>query len=127
MKQFHLNAKNCSGRGVRVEFLDPSQCESLLVANAKLLGPEGTMVDLQVAAQRDGVRLMIREVTVDAGLSELGGAKWKSVSLADKPEEYKSYFNAKDDKILTRLYREFHEVTEDEVAAISGKALEVVV
>lgn len=125
--QFHLNAPACSGRGVRIKLLSPDETNQLMLDAAKILGSEGTMVELKKLEWSMGVRQMICSVTVQKGLKDVMGedVSWKDYDRQLMDQEYKKLFGPKDDAILQALYRQYHEVSQAEVDAIAGKALPV--
>lgn len=126
MDQLHLNAKRCSGRGVRVRQLTPAQLDKIMLNAAKLLDPNSTtMLELRQAAMRDGINAMIVEYTEEKDLKDLGTAHWKKASLDYLNDHYSELFTGKDDKLLSAVYREYHEVDESEVKDIMGKLLPV--
>ena len=127
MQQLHLNAKRCSGRGVRIRQLSPAQLDSIVLNAAKLLDPGATMLELRQASMRDGINAMIVEYTEEEHLADLGSANWKKASLEFLNDNYSKLFTSKDDKILSAVYREYHEAEESEIRDIMGKALDVAV
>ncbi len=76
---------------------------------------------------------MVAEVTIQKDLPDQDGvqaASWKPVGLSEleldsSPYAYDKVFTAKDDSVLSHLFRQWHEAGPAEVAAILGKALMV--
>ena len=50
--------------------------------------------------------------------------KWKTPKPGDF-DEFGKYFTPKDVAVMEAIFREFHEVTDEELKAITGKALPV--
>ena len=112
-----------SGRGVRVKELSPSKKDHVTKNAAKLSGKDASVVDFRMCELHEGVVAMLSEVTVDKGLGDLllPEVKWKSTNPGDLDDNYDSYFSSKDDTVLSNIYRKLHEVTFDELEAISLK------
>ena len=122
-----LNAKFCSGRGVRFKVLDPYEHDAITLDAAKVVGMEGTMIELRKLEWKMGVKRMIVAVTKDGGYKDTDDliskeAAWRKMTVKDLDEEYNKLFTAKDDQFLCAMFRQYHEVSEDELQAISGKA-----
>lgn len=126
--QVHLAGKGCSNRGVRFKTLSPDEVEKVNVDAAKLVGTEATIVELKKRVWAMGVRRMVQEYS-DPALSEEGlqakGIKWKKTSVQELDEKIATIFEAKDCAYLEALYRQYHEITEPELQALSGKVLAV--
>jgi len=125
MQQIHLNAKRCSGRGIRVKSLTPAQLDRITLSAAKMLDESGTMVELHQLSMRDGINAMIIEYTVETDLKDLATATWKKTSPQELDNSYSTLFTGKDDKIISAVYREYHMANDDEIKDIMGKALDV--
>jgi hypothetical protein len=127
MNQIHLNGKQCSGRGVRFKSLPPDESDKISADAAKLIGSEGTFVELKKTEWRMGVRKMIREVTVEGGLKTCMGddVKWQKVTPMSLDSDFDKLFTSKDAALLAAVYREYHEVNEKDIEDIVGKALAV--
>ncbi len=131
MFQAVIIAKNCCGRGVRYRQLDPFEHDQVLTDAAKVVGPEATMIELRKQELSMGTRRMICAVTKSGGYAKpddvlaLPETEWKKMSQKDLDEDFTKLFNAKDYNVLRRIYMELHEVSDDDVLAISGKALTV--
>lgn len=126
--QVLLNASKCSGRGVKFRQLTADEADSCLLDAAKIAGQNATGLEIKKLEWRLGVRAMIVEVTVDKGLkdeSQLQTAQWKKVDRVWLDQNFSELFNVKDGKILESLYRQFHEVNDEEIEQIAGKALPV--
>lgn len=123
--QVLLGGKRCSGRGVRFRELSSPEHDQLTLDAAKLLGPEGTMLELRKIESRMGVRSMIVEVTRQSGLKNLTEATWDKVTTADVEARWSELFTAKDDAVLLDLFRSFHEVTQAEMEDISKTVVAV--
>lgn len=137
MFQALLNVPGCSGRGVRYRLLPPSERDAVLKKAASAAGEKASGIDMRLTEFREGIKAMLVSVTAETGFTtfeQLAGTaekptKWEALS-AEKlelpgPLMYDALFNAKDDAVLTGLYRRAHEVTQAEVDAIAGKALPV--
>jgi hypothetical protein len=127
MHQVFLDGKNCSGRGVRFRDLDPTEVEQITIDAGKGLTTDASMLELRKTEWRLGSRRMITAVTEGKALKEadLPTAKWIDVNEQYLDAHYTSLFTAKDNALLTALYREYHEINEDELDAISKKVLTV--
>lgn len=121
--QIHLNAKKCSKRAVRFKVLSPAEAGSLMDQAAKIVGPQGTMIELRRTQWSLCVQAMLTEYTDPT--DEPMGAKWFKASTQQMAADYDKLFTAKDDQILISMYREYHEVDQEEIDSISGKALTV--
>lgn len=119
-----------SGRGARLVELLPSEKDKVMRDSASLVGKDASMMDFKLEEIRNGVCTMIKELTTTKGhksSDELRaeGIKWREVSKMDIVDNYDEYFTAKDDLVLSSLYRRFHEVSMDEIDAIAGKVQKV--
>lgn len=120
----HLNSLRCSGRAVRFVPLDPAELEEVQMLASKEIDERSSFIDLKRAEWKYGVAQMIKEVSVQADPSmDPNGAdiKWRKVTPAILDSEYKSLFTAKDHQLLVVLYRQYHDVSDEEIKAIAGK------
>lgn len=123
--QYHLNGKRMSGRAVRVKPVDPAQAEHNLANAAKLVGKEATMLELKKVEWRNGVKSFVVEYSDPCkDPMTLTDKQWHKVSVGTF-DDLGKFFTAKDMAFLEHLYREEHEINQDEVDAIAGKALPV--
>jgi hypothetical protein len=128
--QIHLQGQSFSGRGVRYRELDPFEVEENLKGAAKILGAEATPFELKKTEWRNGAKQMIVEFSEPCedllAVDENGKpkAKWRKMT-PDVLEDFSSYFKTKDLAVLEHIYRQNHEVLQNEVEAIVGKALPV--
>lgn len=123
----HLKGFACSGRAVRFVPLDPTEHESVqLLATKEIDEKTGTMIDLKRIEWRMGVHQMIKQVSAgpvaDPNAADI---KWIKVNPAMLDAQYKDFFKTKDHQLLIALYRQYHDVSDDEIKAISGKVLTV--
>jgi|SRR6478735_289675 len=128
--QYHLNGKGFSGRGVRLRQLEQPELDAAFRTAAKLAGAEATMADVRVIEQHECVLRMVLEVTEKGGLATLEGAAWRKVTQQELEDEEGRYrfgklFTAKDTAFLRRIHRDWHQLSEAEVEAISGNGLPV--
>lgn len=122
--QIHLNGKHCCKRGVRFKTLSPSEIDKITLDAAKVIGPEGTMIELRKAEWLMGVKHMLTHVSDPC--DDLATAKFRKVTMQDLDgDNYDDLFTPRDHNLLVQLYREYHEVTQEEVDKIMGKALPV--
>jgi len=119
-----LKGKGFSGRAVRVRELDPLDVEKNLTAAAKTVGANATVIELKKTEWRNGVKLMIAELSEPCEDPLAANVKWKKVDLATL-EDLGSLFKVKDVLALEQIYRESYEVTQTDLDAITGKALPV--
>lgn len=131
MIQVHLSGKRCSGRGVRFRELSASEVEENAENAAKVaLDPTAKInanaaMDLKKAEWRMGSKRMVVAVTKKEGLKDLSGAEWMPLTQAELDADWAKYFNAKDSAMLQALYREYHEISDEEIEAVVGKAVVV--
>lgn len=132
MMQIVLNAKTCSGRGVRCRLLTLDERHKIYENAALDVGAEATVMQLRVREGKDAVSAMVTDVTEKTGFktpSELvkagADAGWKKVTFQELNDNSAKYFNAKDMSVLVNLFRKLHDVTDKEVDDILGEALEV--
>ena len=100
-----------SKRQVRVKVLTPTEKDVATKVAAKVAGMDASVVDFRLSAIRECVYAMIHQVMTDE-------EKW----LSFESDMYDTYFTAKDDEILSGLYRRLHEVSSEDLEAIAGKA-----
>ncbi len=122
--QYHLKGKGHSGRAVRVEALPPHEAEDMLTSAAKLAGPEAGPLQIKKIEWRNGSKAFIKSYTDSCEDPLAEGVKWKKPTPGQF-DEMASYFTSKDCQVLEALYRDYHEVTQVELEAITGKALPV--
>lgn len=127
VNQFVLIGKNMSGRGVRFLPLLPPEHSKVMLDAAKQMGPESTVIELKSTEWTMGVRRMILAVTKETGLVDplANGATWRKLNAAQIDEEYDTLFNSKDDAVLKGIYRDYHEVSADEIDTLRGKVIAV--
>jgi len=122
--QIHLNGKHCCQRGVRFKTLGPSDIDKITLDAAKVIGPEGTMIELRKAEWLMGVKQMLTHISDPC--TDIETAKFRKVTMQDLDgENYDGLFGSRDHSFLVQLYREYHEVTQEDVDKIMGKALPV--
>lgn len=123
----HLKGLHCSGRAVKFQPLDPDERDAILLLAAKEVGADGTMIDLKRMEWKYGVHKMIKQVSVEPvdGDPNDPSVKWKKHTPETMDQEYSKLFTAKDHALLTAAFRVYHEVSDQEVNAIVGKALTV--
>src|SRR6185312_8434929 len=113
----HLKGKRCSGRAVRFVELDPDLKDELMLQAAKAVGKDSTVIELKRKEWKLGVLTIIKEVSVDPvkGDPNGGDVKWKKYTFDEIESAYSTLFTAKDHALLTATFRDFHEVTEEEI------------
>jgi len=117
-----------SGRAVRYETLTVEQVEKCEQLAAVALTKESTVLEFQNAAAREGVELMIREVSKPVAKAKLeaGEVTWEKVGAEQLHGKLGDYFTPKDINALKSIYLREHVVTKEEVDSIlEGKVLEV--
>lgn len=124
LTQIHLKGKRFSGRGVKLRALDPLECEDVFTSAAKVAGKEATFIELHAIASRNGVKRFVAEITEPVDTID-EKTKWKKVSMEYMDEHFQTVFTPKDIVVLEKMYRDFHDVSQDEVDAIVGKAIPV--
>lgn len=132
MKQFVLKGKGCSGRGVRIRTLSPTQRSTIIETAARSLGADGTVVELRAAEAVASVNSMVVAITEQTGLkdsaeliSKAAELKWLPMTAELLDENFSKYFGAKDQSALIAIFRSYHEVTEKEVDDILGEVQDV--
>ena len=126
--QVLLDGKQCSGRGVRFRTLDPVEHEQVMITAGRAIDENASMLELRKVEWRIGVRRMLTAVTKQDGLTEasLATAEWQPVTEQALDGSYVQLFTAKDNAVLTALYRQYHEISETELDSIAKKVLRVV-
>lgn len=124
MQQYHFKGKGFSGRAVRIEELDLNQCSSNLLAAAKIVGPDATGLELKKVEWRTAIKQMIVEISDPCEDPLDASVKWKKVKPVDL-DDLSIYFKPKDMTALENIYRQYHELGESELEAITGKAIPV--
>lgn len=123
LQQYHLVARECSGRAVRVRQLSPGELDRVLDAAYKQVGDNGTMIQLYNAEAQIGVVTMIHSYSdpCERGQDMAPERKWTPVNdqirqvLANDPL---SLFNAKDWDLLGKIYQRTHKANPAEVEEI---------
>lgn len=123
----HLKGNRCSRRAVRVIELLPDEKDDLMLQAAKAVGQDASIIELKKREWKMGVLSMIKQVSTEPVTGDPNGpdVKWKSYDYQTIETDYSKLFTSKDHALLVAAFRSFHEVTDDEVAAIVGKALPV--
>src|SRR5579859_5199862 len=107
--QVHLKGMACSGRGVRMAQLTPTERDKILLLSAKEVGQEGTMIELKRAEWKNGVHQMIKQVTLtpveDPNSPDV---KWKQYTPQALDEAYEELFTAKDHNLLMAIFRTYN-------------------
>ena len=125
VEQYHLKGPRHSGRAVRLKELSSSDVNENLTQAAKLVSKDASVLELRKAEYRLGIQRFVVEIS-DACADPLDPTvKWKKVDPASFTEGLDSFFTAKDVQILEALYREYHEVSQQSLDDIMGKAIPV--
>lgn len=119
--QFHLNGKRCSGRAVRVQQLDDQAVADNLTAAAKTLGKDAIYAELKKLEWKMGIRQFVVAISDPCTDPFAADVKWRKVNASDFEDGLKTFFTAKDVMVLEALYREYHEVSTEELEIITGK------
>lgn len=125
LEQFHLTGKRHSGRAVRVEALDDVSVSENLTNAAKQVSGEATIVELRTIEKRLGLQLFIKEISEPTKNPLDPSLKWTKVNAASFEDGLSTFFTAKDVQVLEAIYRDFHEITKDELEMIMGKGMVV--
>lgn len=120
--EYHLKGKGHSGRALRLKPLGPSQVESNLTNAARLVGKDALYFELKKSERRSGIKEMIVEFTDPVDDPRAEGTKWRKPTH-DQFVDHDEYFTAKDWAVLESIYSDYHEVSAEEIEAISGKAV----
>ena len=134
MMQLLLNAKRCSGRGVKIRTLSPDERDRASIVAAKVAGKDAQIIEFSTAQLKEFVTLSVVEVTKQSGFKTMDDlmkpdVEWIKVTPAEfafeGPLKYSKLFNAKDDDILGHVVNSLLVASRDEVEDIVGKALMV--
>jgi hypothetical protein len=127
ISQLHLAGENHSWRGVRIRDLTTPQRRKVENDAAKLVGQDGSLMELRNETLAQALLLMVVEVTADPVETLNGQAKWVKTPLASlsQPGEWDRLFTARDTQALERIYNQRHEMSLTEVELLSGKLLPV--
>jgi len=130
--QIHLNAKNCSGRGVRLKDVGPNGRQEASISAAQLVGENSTVGEYRALLNRELLKRSIISVTEKTGIANVNDL------LAYPPEGWKKYtigeletgkldelFTSKDSVILASIMEMIYDASQKEVDAIMGGALPV--
>lgn len=124
--QIHLKAPNMSQRGVRLRLLSYPVVQQCQNDAAKLVGPDAGFAAFRNAYHSEALRRFVAEVSEPAGtLTE--DTPWRALTVADLTTpggayQLESMFSAREIAVLESLFRQHHEVTQDELDMITGKA-----
>lgn len=114
-----------SGRAVRVESLDDISVANYQSAAAKQLSGDFTYGEFKEKECTLGLKEFIKEISEPCTDPLDPKVKWTKVNLTHFEEGFSKYFTTKDMQVLKALYREFHDLSKDELDAITGKAIPV--
>jgi hypothetical protein len=131
----HLCARGCSRRAVRYRVLGPDMISHIESQVSHAIAEKATQYDFSHAVVTMALEQMILEISEpDVTSARYKGQPEKPGDPAPKPIEFqtvgadllhqvwKSYFNAKDTAILTRVYSQEHTVSSDELDEVmAGK------
>lgn len=121
----HLTGFKCSKRAVRFEMLDPDMRENIAALAAKEAGPDTSMIEYKRNEWKLGVHQMIRQVSEPCDDPLDSKVRWKKYTAETLDEAYKELFTSKDHQILVSLFRQYHDVSDEEIKSIQGKVLTV--
>jgi len=123
--QVHLKGKFHSGRAVRIKEMTAGEVEKNSRDSALVAG-SGSILSVKQAEWRSGAKAFIVEYTKEPVEDVTAvGAEWVKASPLSFLEKFDKLFTAKDIAVLEQLFRDMHEVSEDAVNDILGKALTV--
>lgn len=130
MKKLFQTLLPGTGRGLKFRGLPPREHDTLMTEAGKLVGKDSSMIELKRKEWSLGVQKFIHSVTVEDGFKtsddlRAEAVKWRRVTEQDLDSNFDEWFDAKDYAMMLDLFRQHHEISQDEVAAISGKVLEV--
>lgn len=124
IQQIHLIGKYHSKRVVQVRMLDSFEVEDNLTSAAKMLGKGVEYFEVKKAEWRNGVKKFIVAYSAPMDKAE-GDIKFTKADQGTMDGEYTKLFTSKDTQVLEGVYRDFHEVSQEDIDAIMGKALPV--
>lgn len=125
MDQYHLIGPRHSNRAVRVKELTSADASENLTQAAKLVSKDASVLELRKAEYRLGIQRFVVEISEPCADPLDPKVKWKKVDPASFTEGLDAFFTAKDVQVLEALYREYHEVTQQALEDIMGKAIPV--
>ncbi len=121
----HLKGKYHSGRVVHVKMLDSAEIEDNQLQSGKLLDKDNaSYYDLKKIEWKNGLRRFV--IAVSDPVTEMTKeTKVRKVTPMDLDASFAEFFTSKDAKVLEQMYRDYHEVSQEEIENIAGKALTV--
>ena len=126
--RLHLFGPGHSGRAIRYRVLTPDEVEKAEQLAEADVNESTTVLALDKAVVREGLHMMIREVSEPVkpeALPALTAEQWRKVDPRALSTDWPKLFTAKDTKLLQRLYRREHLVTEADLDKLmSGKVRE---
>jgi hypothetical protein len=127
ISQLHLAGENHSWRGVRIRDLSTPERRQVENDAAKLVGEEGSLMQLRNETLSQALFRMVVEVTKEPVQSLGNGEQWVRTPLASLaiPGEWDRLFTARDTQALERIYNKRHEMSPTEVDLLAGKLLPV--
>lgn len=125
--QVHLNLRGMSGRGVRLRVLPYTAIQAAQNEAAKLVGPGAAFTEFRNAYHSAVLTHFVAAVTPPGQEKLTEKTPWRDVTVADLTSPTSEFclermFRAREIAILEQLFRAEHEITEDELALITGKA-----
>jgi hypothetical protein len=134
MKQILLKGAGYSGRGVRLQVLQPAQIDAIREESAKAMPSDEDVSKeakqaIWLSHQRtSGIAAMVVEVTERAGFTkkeDLVSAAWKKTTVDELTDSPEKYFTTKDLDALGAIYFQLHVAQQTEVDDILGEAQDV--
>lgn len=121
MEQYHLKGARHSGRAVRVESLDFAQVSQNLDDAVKFISEGATYAQLKKKEWALGITQFVKEISDPCVDPMDPSVKWKKVTVADFEEGFGKFFSTKDMMALEAIYRDYHDLSKEELDAIVGK------
>lgn len=90
-----------------------------------MMGADAIYPELKKREWAIGIKQFIREMSEPCTDPLDPKVKWKKMDVSCYDEGLAKYFTVKDVLTIEAIYREYHDVTKDELDAITGKAIQV--
>jgi hypothetical protein len=136
LNAYHLASTRTgmSGRAIKMRQLSPSQLIEVSTVAGNLMSKDSKPTDYRAAVVAEGVKRSLAGYTepidpkVFGDAAELAKAQWTNLSPGDFEEDdakLDKVFTARDYQMIVSLYSRNHEVGQDEVDDIAGKAVAI--
>jgi hypothetical protein len=117
------------GRGVRARELTPEQIRHAEATVAKRYASKSkeespSMFEMRVETMTEKLKVMV--IAITEPVDTLDGAEWRELAPMERETQFESIFGrVKDRVMLEQVYHYLHDVPQDSVETILGKAQRV--